>query len=101
MSGKNERIKYWKDLIDKSNRLTADEYLQMLHEIRAHAGFTLLEKAMYGIEDGVQAYVSTVDKVHWLLDSAEKKQIRETADVNITFELSGPPEKDKAAQAEA
>ena len=73
MSGKNKRIQELKALRDNPGNLTAEQYLEILCETQK---VYLINLFLAGIaeEDHNPLVCSNVlDKVHWMIDSAEKK----------------------------
>jgi hypothetical protein len=73
MSGnlKNKRINELDALLARKSRLTTDEYVDLLHEIRKNY---LIKLAVLSIEqkvEGTGAVMNIVDKTHWLLDSVQ------------------------------
>ena len=91
MRARKERIEYWRERIAEKEYLSDEDYRKLLHEIRTNSAFCLLVKAIHQIDDGVQAYTSCLDKVHWLLDSLERKnpeQKKSKTDLGWNYETN-------------
>ena len=88
MSGKKQkRIDVIRGLMNNPQKQSQEEYLQTLHECRTMAACTIWFKAHNGIDDGVQAWANCLDKLHWLIDSCEKKDVSAGNGITIAFEL--------------
>ena len=95
MSGKNKRVEFWRKQLAESGKLTTQEYIALLREIRDNSAFSLFVKCVTENDHGAVAFANVLDKVHWLLDSADKA---ETTNANITigFELQGVDDRPEA-----
>lgn len=74
------RLKELEDIVANRSRLTDEEYLDLLHEIRKNytVKLAMLSVRLDNRETG--GTVNVIDKVHWLIDNMESKHIERAGD---------------------
>lgn len=93
MTESKDRKRELEDLINRKKRLTADEYLEILYELQKNATIRLLLLTIQGTTRETGCWLNIMDKVHWLIDSAEKKGGEKPRPIIVRFatqdELNG------------
>lgn len=72
---RKKRINELEELLARRNKLTDDEYLELLHEIRKNYTVSLAMLSVRCTTAGTGATINVIDKVHWLIDNIEGKDI--------------------------
>lgn len=86
------------ELLGKRRRLTAEQYKEALHEIRANYVTALQMRSAIGSTQDSGALMNIIDKVHWLIDSVESSAPGSNDNeptVNVQYEMTLPKDEKK------
>ena len=82
-------------LSEKQKFDSTDDYLNHLYEIQYNCTIALSMRACIGTTKDSGAFLNILDKVHWLIDSAEKKAAPDRSADDYTVHIHfTPAEKD-------
>jgi len=69
---KKKKIEEIAELEKRQRQLTSTEYLNLLKDVRDSWALTMLDHSLHGKAKQAHTALSILDKIHWLIESAEK-----------------------------
>ncbi len=81
-----DKIKNLDALIDRKEELSTQEYRGLLHEVQKNYMAKLTEASLNNSLKGSGACMAVIEKIHWLIDSIDKKYGNIAEKKTISFE---------------
>lgn len=91
-NARKQRLIELEEILARREKLSDSEYLELLHEVRKNYTVKLAMLSVRMENKDTGGTVNVIDKVHWLIDNMESKDIEKTEEdkyeVNVFFRSS-------------